>query len=176
MSSGQGAVETKRNNSHSASRAKAVCKTAKSIQVQPKGHILNSKSAVLGGNAAPSAGRNNAGLKSIIKKNIRKNQSKIEETLMRQQMEEYRQQQRRNNLSQRNKELRVINAAKVKEQPNLENQNTSIEKPSRGTAVSMEVPRDRKRSQSCVDYKSLRGKTMESYRKPTRSQERQEAD
>lgn len=36
----------------------------------------------------------------------------------------------------------------------------------------MEAPQDRQRSQSCVDYKSIKGKTMESYRKPTRSQER----
>jgi hypothetical protein len=106
--------------------------------------------------------------------------------MMRKQLEEFKQQQRRNNLSQRNKELRLINASKIvtttqKESalgpstlapPQTAKPNVSIEKQTVPSALTMKFNNDRQRSQSCVDYKSMKGKTMESYRKPTRSQER----
>lgn len=38
----------------------------------------------------------------------------------------------------------------------------------------MKLNQDRKRSQSCADYKTVKGKTMDSDRKPARSQERSE--
>lgn len=57
------------------------------------------------------------------------------------------------------------------------NVNVSLDKQSVPSALTMKPSQDRKRSQSCVDYKSFKGKTMDSDRKPARSQERSdEAD
>lgn len=52
------------------------------------------------------------------------------------------------------------------------NMNMSLEK-NQMASLTMKLSNDRKRSQSCVDYKSMKaGKAMDSDRKPARSQER----
>lgn len=174
--------------------------TAETLEQQ---RVLKSKSATLGAAApgpAPSAGYASSlgaagkqakhNLDKLIKQNIRKNQSRIEEQQLRQQLEEFRQQQRKNNLSQRNKELRQINASKIVGTTNKEstqapstlagplnakyNVNVSLDKQTAPSALTMKPNQDRKRSQSCVDYKSIKGKTMDSDRQPARSQERSE--
>jgi len=49
----------------------------------------------------------------LIKENIRRNKNKIEEAWREKEREEFRQTQRRAELSQRNREVRRINASKM---------------------------------------------------------------
>jgi hypothetical protein len=59
------------------------------------------------------SGPNKQAVDKLIKQNIRKNQTKLEEDLLKKQHEEERKLQRKNELSQRNQEVRQLNASKV---------------------------------------------------------------
>jgi len=106
----------------------------------------------------------------LIKENIRKNKNKLEEACIRKQQEEFRQKQRRAELSQRNQEVRMINASKIVHHGGatgqaIQNQqvsdfNIGAPGPQKHLATNHSNPRQanskepshRRRSQSCIDY------------------------
>ena len=136
-----------------------------------------SKSATLGahpGNLAPkemSGGgqpvrKNKQNVDKLIKQNIRKNKSKMEDDMIKKQLEEYRQMQRKAELSQRNQEVRKINASKVV--THTEERGQSQAQQSSGQI--------KRRSQSCIENSNKKSGTGQqtSERRKHNSQGRQQ--
>lgn len=84
------------------------------------------------------------GVDKLIKENLRKNKTKEEEEISRRYLEEFKQKLRKNELSQRNQQVRKINASKIMGNANIQKQQAAAQK--------MSISRIKKqRSKSCMN-------------------------